>query len=92
MHPEMVEFGERVLFQPLDHKNLGSAQLRWQEGVFVGIRMHTGEKIVATPEGICKTRSIRRRIESERWDPDEIMKVTGTPWKPYLFSQTKMIF
>lgn len=52
MHPEMGEFGETVLFQPLDHKNLGSAQLRWQEGVFVGIRMHTGEEIVATPEGI----------------------------------------
>ena len=85
MHPELIEFGERVLFQPLDHKSLGSAQLQWQKGVFVGIRMPTGETIVATPEGICKTGSMRRRIESERWDPDEIMKVTGTPWKPYLF-------
>ena len=66
MHPDMVAFGERVLFEPLDHKNLGSARLRWREGVFVGIRMYTGEKIAATPGGICKTRSIRRRIESER--------------------------
>ena len=66
MHTDMVEFGERVLYQPLDYKNLGSAQPRWSDGVFVGIRMHTGEKLIATSEGVCKTRSIRRRIESER--------------------------
>ena len=62
MHPELVELGERILVQPLDHKSLGSAQLRWQEGVFVGIRMHTGEKIATTPGGVCKNRSIRRTI------------------------------
>ena len=61
MHPELIEFGERVMFQPLDHKSLGSAQPRWSEGVFVGIQMHTGEKLVATENGVCKTRSIRRR-------------------------------
>ena len=53
----------------------------------MGIRMHTGEKLVATADGVCKTRSIRRRIESERWDADEIAKVTGTPWKPYRYSE-----
>ena len=36
MHPELVEFGKIILFQPLDHKTLGSAQLRWQEGVVCG--------------------------------------------------------
>ena len=87
MHTDMVEFGERVLYQPLDYKNIGSAQPRWSDGVFVGIRVHTGEKLIATSEGVCKTRSIRRRIESERWDPEEIKKVTGTPWKPYLYSE-----
>ena len=87
MHPELIEFGQRVMFQPLDHKNLGSAQPRWSEGVFVGIRMHTGEKLVATENGVCKTRSIRRRVEAERWDPEKITKVTGTPWKPYIHSE-----
>ena len=87
MHPELIEFGERVMFQPLDHKSLGSAQPRWSEGVFVGIRMHTGEKLVATENGVCKTRSIRRRVEAERWDSEEITKVTGTPWKPYIHSE-----
>ena len=84
MQSEMVEFGERVLYQPLSYKALGSAQPRWCDEVFVGIRMQTGEELVAKSEGVCKTRSIRRRIESERWDPTEIAKVTGTPWKPHL--------
>ena len=86
MHPELVEFGERVMFQPLDHKNLGSAQTRWAEGVFVGIKLNTGEKLVATEEGVCKSRSIRRRVETERWSAEHISKVVGTPWKPYLHS------
>ena len=72
MHAEMVEFGERILYQPLTYKSPGSAQPRWLEGAFVGIRMHTGKKLIATPEGVCKARSIRRRLESERWDPTEI--------------------
>ena len=79
MHADLVEFGERVLYQPLDHKSLGSAQNRWADGVFIGIKMNTGEKLIATTEGICKARSIRRRVESERWNADEIMKVTGNP-------------
>ena len=87
MHPDLIEYGERIRFQPLDHKQLGSAQPRWEEGVCVGLRMHTGEKHVVTADRICKTRSIRRRIESERWDGDEIAKVTGTPWKPHLYSE-----
>lgn len=33
---------------------------------------------------VCKKRSIRTRTESERWNPTEIAKETGTPWKPYL--------
>ena len=57
------------------------------EGVFVGTRLHTGKKCVATSEGVCKTRSIRRRPEDERWKVDEIIKVTGTPWKAYLYTE-----
>ena len=86
MHSEILECWERVLYQPLTYKALGSAQSRWCDGVCVGISMQTGEKLVATSEGVCKTRSIRRRIESERRDPIEIAKRTGKPWKPHLYS------
>ena len=87
MHAEMIEFGERIWYQPLRHKSLGSAQPRWREGVFVEMCMHTGEELTATPEGVCKARSVRRRVGSEMWDPTDISKVTGTPWKPYLYSE-----
>ena len=42
---------------------------------------------MATEEGACKTRSLRKRIEDERLDSTEIGKVVGTPWKPYLHSE-----
>ena len=91
MHPDMVEFGECVHFQPLDYKSMGSAEIRWKDGVFVGIRMHTGEKLVATSDGIYKARSIRRKIEDQRWSVEEINKITGTPWKPYQYSEDDKI-
>ena len=88
MHAELVEFGARVLYQPLNHKSLGSAQPRWAEGAYVGRRMNTGEKLIATAGGVCKERSIRRRPANEMWDPDVILKVTSSPWKPYLFRKS----
>ena len=75
------------MHQPLDHKQLGSAMPRWEEGVYVGLRKHTVEKLVATTNGVCEARSIKRRIESERWDAERISKISGTPWKPYLYSE-----
>ena len=36
MHAEMVELGERILYQPLAYKSVGSALPRWLGVVFVG--------------------------------------------------------
>ena len=54
MHSEMVEFGQRVFYQPLTYKALGSAQPRWNEVVFVGVRIQIGEKLVATSESYAR--------------------------------------
>ena len=82
MHPDMAELGGRVRFQPLDYNSMGSAEIRWKDGVVVGIRMHTSEKHVATSDGIYKVRSIRRKTKDQRWSVEEINKITGIPWKP----------
>lgn len=50
MHGEMLDLGARVLYQPLTHKALGSAQSLWCEGVCVVIRMHIGETLDARTE------------------------------------------
>ena len=41
----------------------------------------TGECIVGDGAGVWKTRTVRRKIESERWSPDTIKLVGGVPWK-----------
>ena len=55
--------------------------VRWQEGIWLGIREESGEAIVGTPDGVLKARSIRRvgSVE-ERWRSGEGMK--GVPWEP----------
>ena len=32
--------------------------------------------------GVCKTRNVRRRPESERWDFEFLVTLKGTPWNP----------
>ena len=44
--------------------------------------MNTGERVIATEDGIIKVRSIRRKMESERWSVDECANVRRFPWRP----------
>ena len=83
LQAELLEFGECVHFQPLDHSKLGKAELRWMDGVFLGIRLSSGEKLIGNEEGIFKVRSIRRKLESERWDLKQLDQISSFPWKPY---------
>ena len=66
LQTDMLEFGECVHFQPLDHAKLGKAELRWMDGVYLGIRLTLGEKLVGNSQGVLKVRSTRRKIEAER--------------------------
>ena len=88
MQPELVEFGESVFCQPLKHLDMGKAEARWVSGVFIGIKLGSGEKVVATEDGIIKVRSIKRRLESERWNEHEQRWINKFPWKPYSDSET----
>ena len=64
--PDLVEFGEYVYSQPLKHLELGKAEARWGSGIFLGIKINSGEKVAATSAGIVKVRSIRRRHEADK--------------------------
>lgn len=55
--------------------------------MFLGFRINSGEKIIATKDGIIKVRSIKRKLESERWSPIEHSWVKKFPWKPYSDSE-----
>ena len=43
LRTDMLEFGECVHFQPLDHAKLGKAELRWMDGVYLGLRLTSGK-------------------------------------------------
>ena len=83
LHPDLIEFGECVHYLPLNHLDLGKAEPRWKDGVFLGIRIDSGEKLIGTPEGVIKVRSIRRKLEAERWVAEQHDALTCLPWKPY---------
>ena len=57
-------------------------EVRWEEGIFVGVHDRSGEVRVATKDGILKVRDIKSMSGDERWQKDKIVNVIGTPWKP----------
>ena len=76
---DLLEFGERVRFQILDHSKLGKAELRWMSGVVLGIRLSSGEKRVGDEEGVFKVRSVRRKLKSERCGVSQLEGISSFP-------------
>ena len=81
---QLVEFGERVYFMPIRPGGARQAKLdpKWQDGAFIGIRDRSDWMLIMTTSGVYKTRNVRRRPESERWDFEFLMTLKGTPWNP----------
>ena len=81
---EMLEFGKSVHFIPgSDYKAIPKAEPRGKIGTWIGIGDDTDEHLVATAEGIFKTRTVRRRPADVRWDASAINTIRGLPWTPY---------
>ena len=80
---ELVKFGECVWYiRPLS-KGKAKAQVRWENGIFLGIRDESGEYIVGTKEGVIKVRTVRRKgSNEERWNWEEFSEMKGVPWEP----------
>ena len=51
-----------------------------EKGVLAGYRSQSGEHMIIGKNGVCKTRTIRRVPEEERWDRAAIEEVKFTPW------------
>merc|ERR1711994_266871 len=72
----MAEFAESVLFIPLrgdisdSRKAKVNLEPRFQDGVFLGLSDRSDEILVWCKEGIRKARTIRRRINEERFRKD----------------------
>ena len=80
---KIVPFGETVLFQvPHTKTKPGKSEEQWDYGMCVGFVIRSGEDLVATPDGVFKVSTVRRRPRNERWSKAMIDKIAGTPAQP----------
>ena len=58
--------------------------VRWKEGVWLGIKAESGESLIGTGEGVVKARDFRRKPENGgRWSKEDFDEFRGVPWEPY---------
>ena len=78
-----VPLGETVLFKlPKVPRMPGDFRDRFEEGVWVGCTVRSGEHLVATPNGVFKVSSIVRKAEDSRWSADRLDQMRGNPKEP----------
>ena len=79
----VTEFGDCICYLKSGSAGTNKFDLRWYEGVWLGIRDETGEAIVGTREGMVKCRDFcRKPIEEDRWDAKKFDEFRGSPWEP----------
>ena len=52
----------------------------WSDEVFLGVMGKTGEIFIEDTDGVWRTRTIRRKMEAERWRPTHASMVVGVSW------------
>jgi hypothetical protein len=79
----VAEFGECIWHLKPKSKGKYKICIRWEEGIWLGIRDRTGETLVGTSNGIVKVRSFRRKgSEGEKWDRGRMEAMKEVPWEP----------
>lgn len=77
-----VDFGEGIVYRTKPcRQRLAKLECMWQHGIYLGHRAASGESIVGGPNGIVKSRTIKRKPEAERWDLTNEKHVSGVPWR-----------
>ncbi len=80
----VAEFGERVWYTPAMSAGRDKFDVRWREGVWLGIELERGESVISTKEGVVKPRDFRRKPENGgRWSVEDFDKFVGVAWEPY---------
>ena len=54
----------------------------WEAGLWLGRDTESNQRFVATPHGVFKTRSLRRRPPSEQIHKALLESLKATPWDP----------
>ena len=65
---QLKEFGESVWFRIPETKQMpGKFEARWEEGIYLGFVIRTGEDLVSTEQGVFRVSTVRRRPVDGRW-------------------------
>ena len=51
----------------------------WEDGIYLGMKVGTGEIIVGNKKGVWRTRTVRRKLWDERWSRDYLELIGGVP-------------
>jgi hypothetical protein len=82
---EIVEFGERIMYRR--GKKVGNKlDVKWEEGVYLGICWRTGGAKVGSAAGVVVAHALRRVPVESRWNPTLTLGVKGLPWE-WLFKE-----
>ena len=73
-----------MLYAPAMSAGKDKLDARWEEGVWLGVHMESGESLIGTNEGVAKARDFKRKAENGgRWSVVDFDKFVGVPWEPY---------
>lgn len=74
----ICELAETLLYRP-SRRELPKADVQWHYGSCLGRCTQSDEHYIGTPEGVMRTRDIKRLPKSEQYQVDNLRKVVGTP-------------
>jgi thiol-disulfide isomerase/thioredoxin len=75
----LPQFGEAVEFKRKTNQKL---DVRWERGVFLGVKESTTEKIVGNAGGTYTVQSVRRLPLEQQFSAELLQTIVGLPWKP----------
>ena len=77
---KLAIFGEIVWCKFQKTKRADPVEDKWCDGVWDGRATLSDEHVVLTSQGVQRTRSVKRKLESEQFSIEMFNKVAGLPW------------
>ena len=79
----LLPCGESVLFKlPKVQDMPGDFRDRFDQGVWLGCTIRSGEHVVGTKNGVHTVSAVMRRAQDERWSAEAVQQIKGTPKEP----------
>lgn len=80
---KIVEFGEPIQFKiPKTKLMPGHFEDRWDEGIYLGFDMRSGENLVGTGVGVFRAPTIMRKTLDQRWSEGRVLSMEGCSKQP----------